>query len=128
MPSSAGFAQPIRHPQDKALAQVGFYAGLRIAEIVGLDLDDIRMSARKGHLVVRLGKGGRYREVPRHPVLRTSLDEWLKVRATWKEAAATRAVFLNRRGGRLSTRGAYDVLTSLAEEAGIEVGVAGRVG
>lgn len=108
-------------PRDRALAHVGFYGGLRIAEIVALDLDDIRKSARKGHLVVRYGKGGRYREVPLHPSLRNTLDLWLEDRARWSGADGT-ALFLNRRGGRLSTRGAYDALTSLAERAGIALG------
>jgi len=45
----------------------GFYAGLRIAETVALDLNNLRTSARKGHLVVHYGKGGHYREVPLHP-------------------------------------------------------------
>ncbi len=109
-------------PRDKALAHVGFYAGLRIGEIVALDLDDIYTSARKGHLVVRYGKGGRYREVPLHPVLRSTLHEWLAERRSWPGAGTSLAVFLNRRGGRLSTRGAYGTLMTLADDAGIAVG------
>jgi integrase len=109
-------------PRDKALAHVGFYARLRIGEIVALDLGDIHQSARKGHLVVRYGKGGRYREVPLHPALRTTLDQWLAERAKWPGAETSPAVFLNRRGGRLSTRGAYGALTTLADEAGMAVG------
>jgi integrase/recombinase XerD len=35
-------------PRDRALALVPFYAGARIAETVALDVDDIRLSARKG--------------------------------------------------------------------------------
>lgn len=108
-------------PRDRALALVGFYAGLRIGETVALDLGDIRMSARKGHLVVRYGKGGRYREVPLHPVLRTTLERWLKDRAQRADATSP-AVFLNRRGGRLSSRGAYAALAAIAEAAGIDVG------
>lgn len=112
-------------PRDRALAHVGFYAGLRIGEIVALDLDDIHKSARKGHLIVRYGKGGRYREVPLHHALAKSLDTWVQTRADWPGAGATSALFLNRRGGRLSTRGAYDVLTGLADTAGISVGRGG---
>jgi len=108
-------------PRDQAIALAGFYAGLRIAEIVALDLDDIRTSARKGHLVVRYGKGGHYREVPLHPVLHKALDAWLTVRKN-QPGAATPPVFLNRRGGRLSTRGAYNALATIAEAAGIDVG------
>ena len=108
--------------RDRALALVGFYAGLRIGETVALDLEDVRTSARKGHLVVRYGKGGRYREVPLHPVLRIALEGWLKDRAQWPDAKSTPAVFLNRRGGRLSTRGAYAALAAIAEAAGIDIG------
>lgn len=107
--------------RDKALAHVGFYAGLRIGEIVALDVTDVRMSARKGHLVVRYGKGGRYREVPLHPALRSTLEAWLEERPYWP-GADEQALFLNRRGGRLTTRGTYGVLTAFAEEAGITVG------
>ena len=80
--------------RDRALALVPFYAGTRIAEMVALDLDDVRLSARKG--VVRvLGKGQRLREIPIHPQLRAALSEWLGERRAWVGAADSRALFLN---------------------------------
>jgi integrase len=60
--------------------------------------------------------------VPLHPKLRTALDEWRAERASWPGAATNPALFLNARGGRLSVRGAYDILTGLAQEANLEVG------
>lgn len=109
-------------PRDRALALTGFYAGTRIGETVALDVGDLHLSARKGHLIVRYGKGGKYREVPLHPTLRAVLQDWLDVRPAWPGADASPALFLNRRGARLSARGAYDVLAALAEAAGIPVG------
>ena len=109
-------------PRGKALAYLGYYAGLRGGEALALDVGDVRISARKGVLVVRYGKGGRYREVPLHPQLRTALDAWIAERASWAGAAENRAVFLNRRGGRLTTRGAYDVLKTIAADANLEFG------
>ena len=55
------------HPstRDRVLAQLPFYAGIRIIETVRLDLDDIQLSARKGTLRV-LGKGDKIREIPIH--------------------------------------------------------------
>ena len=50
-------------PRDRALALVPFYAGTRIAETVALDVDDVRLSARKGAVRV-LGKGQRLRVAP----------------------------------------------------------------
>lgn len=106
----------------KALAYIGYYAGLRGGEAVALDLGDVRISARKGVLIVRYGKGGKYREVPLHPHLRTALEEWIAERATWPGVKESPALFLNRRGGRLSTRGAYDDLKKIAADANLEFG------
>jgi site-specific recombinase XerD len=106
-------------PRDRALALVPFYAGARLAETVALDLDDIRRSARKGELRI-LGKGERIREVPIHEKLRKALGEWLDERASWPGAADTPALFLNQRGQRLSVRGAHDVITGIADRAGLD--------
>ncbi|SEN72492.1 hypothetical protein [Nonomuraea pusilla] len=40
-------------PRDKAIALLPYYAGLRISEVVGLDLADLRLSARKAELRIR---------------------------------------------------------------------------
>jgi hypothetical protein len=53
-------------PRDKAIALVPFYSGARISEVVGPDVDDVAMSARKGTLRI-YGKGEKVREVPIHP-------------------------------------------------------------
>jgi len=106
-------------PRDRALAGVLFYAGARISEAVGLDVDDARLSARKGVLRI-LGKGEKVREVPIHPQLRRDLTLWLEERSNWPGANATPALFLNQRGGRLSVRGASDVVAALADAASQE--------
>jgi site-specific recombinase XerD len=106
-------------PRDRALVGVLFYAGARISEAVGLDVDDARLSARKGVLRI-LGKGEKVREVPIHPQLRRDLTLWLEERLNWPGADATPALFLNHRGGRLSARGASDVVAALADAAGQE--------
>jgi integrase/recombinase XerC len=101
-------------PRDKAIAYTAFYARTRIAETVALDVEDVAMSARKGYLVIRYGKNGKYREVPLHPKLRTVLEKWLEERAKkWTGAETHPALFLNRRGGRLSARSAYTVLRAI---------------
>ncbi|GAA0341786.1 tyrosine-type recombinase/integrase [Actinoallomurus spadix] len=112
--------------RDRALAFTELYAGTRGGETVALDLGDVRTSARKGHLIIRYGKNGKYREVPLHPKLRTALDDWRAERASWPAADTNPALFLNARGGRLSTRGAYDILKAIAEDANLEVGIDGE--
>jgi len=106
-------------PRDQALALVPFYAGARISEIVGLDIDDVRLSARKGILRI-CGKGERVREIPIHPQLRTALSGWLDERPEWPGAQNTPALFLNQRGQRLSAKGAHDIITDIAAAAGLD--------
>jgi site-specific recombinase XerD len=64
-----------------------------------------------------VGKGENVREVPIHPQLRRDLTLWLEEQSNWPGAEATPALFLNQRGGRLSTRGASDIVGALAEAA-----------
>jgi integrase/recombinase XerC len=90
-------------PRDRALAAVLRFAGARIAEAVALDLDDLPAIQHRRRLRMR-GKGRRNRSVPVHPELGAALEAWLAVRRTWPGADSTRAVFLNRAGGRLSLR------------------------
>lgn len=76
------------HPRNRAIGYTAFYAGLRISEITALGLGNVRLSARKGRLIVRSGKGGRYREVPIHPVLLENLALWInEERPPWPGAA-----------------------------------------
>jgi site-specific recombinase XerD len=106
-------------PRDQALALVPFYAGARIAEVVALDVDDLGLSARKGVLRI-YGKGQRVRHVPIHSQLRTALKGWLDERSDWPGATDSPAVFLNQRGRRLGVRGAHDIITGIAADAGLD--------
>jgi integrase len=49
--------------RDRALALLLFYTAPRVGECAGLNTDDIALSARKGKVTVRAGKGDVYREV-----------------------------------------------------------------
>ncbi len=74
------------HPsaRDRAIAMVLFYGGLRLAELAALDVADVEVSARRGRLKVRTGKGDAYREVrstvraarPSTSGLRPGLTPW----------------------------------------------------
>jgi integrase/recombinase XerC len=110
-------AQP--STRDRALASVPFYAGARIAETVRLDTGDVHISARKAALRVH-GNRDKIREIPLHPRLRTHVQQWLAERPDWAGANANPALFLNRRGGRLTVRGARDVIARIARAAGLQ--------
>jgi integrase/recombinase XerC len=107
--------------RDRVLAYLGRYAGLRISERVGLDVRDVALSARKAVITVHSGKGGKFREIPAHPVLHQALMVWVyEERPGWPGAGASDALLLNARGARLGTRGADKILGRIAEQAGIE--------
>lgn len=83
-----------------------------------MDTDDVRISARKGILRV-YGKGEKVREIPLHPQLRAALTGWLDERPDWPDSDSP-ALFLNQRGGRLSVKGAHDIITAIADRAGLD--------
>ncbi len=104
--------------RDRALVGVMLFTGLRISEAVALDLDDLHISARKGEVVVRSGKGDAGRSVPLNAVVRAMLSEWLAER---KAPEGERAVFVNRRGGRLAPRSADDAVRKVAADAPLAI-------
>jgi integrase/recombinase XerC len=102
--------------RDRAIMVVLLYTGLRLAELVALDVEDVKMSARKGLVVVRSEKGDAYREVPLNALVRQVLEEWLTERQQ-RAAEGERALLVGRGGRRLSKRSVDDVVRGLGEEA-----------
>ncbi|HYN29294.1 MAG TPA: site-specific tyrosine recombinase XerD [Dermatophilaceae bacterium] len=104
--------------RDRALLEVLYGTGARVSEAVGLDVDDV--DTQDG--VVRLrGKGGKERLVPLGSYAADALSAYL-VRARPGFAAGgtgTPAVFLGRRGTRLSRQSAWTVMRDAAERAGL---------
>lgn len=107
--------------RDRAVATLLLYTGLRVGELAALDLDDVPLSARKGLVIVRSGKGDAYREVPLNSEARRTLDAWLVERGKRTVAQGERALFVGRRGGRLTTRAIDLLIRGLAEDAGLEL-------
>jgi len=79
------------------------FTGLRIAELAALDRDDVAISARKGVVTVRRGKGERYRQVPLNAEVRDTLDAWLDKRNALPGSDGP-ALLLSLKGRRLSAR------------------------
>lgn len=95
--------------RDKAVASLLFYTAVRLGECAALNLDDVRVSARRGVVIIRSGKGDTYREVPLNAEAREALRAWLKERNTRFPHTSEPALFLNPKGTRLSAR-AIDLL------------------
>jgi integrase/recombinase XerD len=115
--------------RDTALLELLYGTGARISEAIGLDVDDLRLSgeSRSAEMpaTVRLsGKGSKQRLVPVGGFARAAIEAYLvRARPALASAAgriaASPALFLNARGGRLTRQGAWGVLRQAAERAGI---------
>lgn len=66
--------------RDAALVVFILHTGLRIHEVEALTLRDIQLNERSGKVIVRQGKGNKYREVPLNAKVRHILQDYLKVR------------------------------------------------
>ena len=106
--------------RDRALLEVLYGVGARISEAVGLDVDDLDTSSPGEVGIVRvLGKGGKERIVP---VGRFAVEAVGAYLVRGRPALAQRgkggpALFLNRRGARLSRQSAWAVVQRAAERA-----------
>jgi integrase/recombinase XerD len=114
--------------RDRALLEVLYGTGARISEAVGLRLGDVDLESA---LLRLFGKGARERVVPVGRPAVAALVAWLGpggrpalAPERWARRGDAEAVFLNRRGGRLSRQGAWLVV----KRWGGEVGLDDRVG
>ncbi len=101
---AAGSPQQAR---DRAILEVLYGCGLRVAELVGLDTD--AYGRLDGWLRV-FGKGRKERRVPLGRMAEAALDAYLAVRGRGLKKPDPRALFLNARGGRLTDRGVRVIL------------------
>ncbi len=95
--------------RDGTLVEFLYGSGLRVGELVGLDLPDLQLKAR---LIRVRGKGRKERIVPYGTQAAAALSTYLPIRAQWKQGAklSTEALFLNQRGGRLTDRSVRRIL------------------
>ena len=92
-----------------------------MGECAALNVDDVHVSARKGLVIVRSGKGETAREVPLNADVREVLKLWLKERTKRFPQIPEPALFLNLKGRRLSTRAIDLVFRQLGREAKVEL-------
>jgi integrase/recombinase XerC len=100
MPDSA---EPLGR-RDRAILELFYASGLRLSELVGLDLGDVNLSAR---IVRVMGKGRKERLVPFNTSTKAALSAWLKDRAALRVTAPVERrepMFVNFRGTRLTGR------------------------
>jgi integrase/recombinase XerC len=86
--------------QDRAMFELLYSSGLRLAELVALDLGDGRLDLREGEVTVT-GKGAKSRTVPVGEKARQALQAWLTLRAQIA-GAGEKALFVGARGRRIA--------------------------
>lgn len=102
--------------RDRAMLHTMYAAGLRVSELVGLDLGDVNLD--DGFVVVS-GKGNKRRLVPIGAHARAALSEYLgEVRPRWARPAG-RACFVTARGKPMTRQGFWKIVKKYARAVGI---------
>ncbi len=105
--------------RDRAIMELIYSSGLRVSELVGVDLRDLDLAEG---VVIVLGKGNKTRQLPVGQMAQDAIRQWLPVRQTLVKAEET-ALFVGQQGGRLTTRAVEQRL----RKRGAEQGTQGRV-
>jgi integrase/recombinase XerD len=107
--------------RDRAILETLYGAGLRISELVDLDVDDVDLDERS--ILVRSGKGRKSRRVPLGRAAAAAVGEYLTATRPGliarSRTGAGGALFLNARGARLSRQGCWKILKGHASTAGL---------
>lgn len=105
--------------RDLAMMELFYSSGLRLAELVGLELGDVDFAE---HLVRVTGKGRKTRIVPVGGPARAALQRWLRERAAIATIGET-AMFVGRNGSRIGPRAIQVRVAGWARRQGLPVHV-----
>ncbi|MFQ5340917.1 MAG: site-specific tyrosine recombinase XerD [Anaerolineae bacterium] len=107
--------------RDKALLELLYATGMRVSELVGLDVDDVNLAS--GTVRCR-GKGDRERILPMYDAAVAALGAYLdEGRLHYAKHPGERALFLNPRGSRLTRQGLWLIIKAYVEETNIREAV-----
>lgn len=105
--------------RDKAMLELLYSSGLRLAELQGLTIKDVDFNRQ---LLRITGKGNKIRIVPFGGKAKDSLVEWLKIYRIWQGGFnADSAVFISQRGNALTPRQIENRVKLQAQRAGVNV-------
>jgi integrase/recombinase XerC len=109
-------AQSWESLRDSAIMELFYSSGLRLSELCRLDLGELDLG---GALVTVTGKGNRTRTIPLGAQAAKALHRWLLARAACPRAAHHQAVFISRRGTRISVRAVQKRLEQQGRASGL---------
>ena len=122
-------SQTVLGRRDRAILELFYASGLRLSELVGLNLEDVNLSSR---LVRVRGKGGKERIVPFNRTAGAAIRRYLADRQSLLGTTRRRsddgktvagALFLNYRGGRLSTRSVDRLVRRYVVQSSAKLGI-----
>jgi integrase/recombinase XerD len=103
--------------RDRAMLELLYASGMRVSELVSLNLGDVNVSEEN---VRAFGKGRKERIVPIYHQAALTVAEYVdEVRPNLLRDSEERALFLNRRGQRLTRQGLWQILKEYAGKAGL---------
>lgn len=103
--------------RDRAMFELLYGSGLRVSELVGLDLDDVDLT--NGWVAV-LGKGSKWRQVPMGKRAIQAILAYLPYRTAWQKSDKTALFISEKVGNRLTTRTVQLRLKAFAKQANID--------
>lgn len=106
--------------RDRALLELIYSSGLRLAEVVGLNLRDLDL--REGMVTV-LGKGNKSRMLPVGSQALAALNNWLPQRKNLLKDESEQAVFISQKGSRITHRAVQLRLQQLSVKQGMDTPV-----
>src|SRR2546427_13065973 len=117
MPEAAAFPE-----RDRMILELLYGCGIRNSELIGINLDDIRLSSEA--ILIR-GKGKKERYVPFGGSVKAALTAFLPERQQLlaKVRSKTPALLINHRGGRLTTRSIGRIVKTIAVAKGLSTDV-----
>jgi integrase/recombinase XerC len=104
--------------RDRLILELLYGCGIRNSELIGIDLDDVRWS---GEAILVRGKGRKERYVPFGDAVKSALDVYLPARQQKlaERRQSTRALLVNLRGTRLTTRSVGRIVKRIAVAKGL---------
>ncbi len=103
--------------RNKTIFELLYATGIRVTELISLDLENIDISEK---YIRCFGKGGRERILPIHSKAANNLNFYIKnILPKWKSKHTKSAVFTNRSGKRLTRQAVNNILSQIRNESGI---------
>lgn len=110
--------------RDRAILELFYASGLRLSELVGLDVEDVDLSSR---MVRVMGKGSKERIVPLNQAAAQALRAWLKDRVVLVAAPPrgrkSDPLFVNYKGGRLTGRSVHRLVHRYVAQCSTQFGI-----